>query len=72
MTQTPFHPTNRLVICPGCGQNSVFEPGNVYRPFCSERCKNADFGGWASGSFRMTDESTPFDKTPSESTQHLS
>lgn len=24
-----------------------------YRPFCSERCKNVDFGAWASESYRV-------------------
>jgi endogenous inhibitor of DNA gyrase (YacG/DUF329 family) len=36
-------------------------PSNPYRPFCSERCKNMDFGAWASESFRVPDESPPDD-----------
>ena len=32
-----------------------------WQPFCSERCKNIDFGAWASESFRVPDESPPDD-----------
>ena len=45
-----FH---RVVRCPGCGGDSVYAPSNPARPFCSERCKNMDFGAWASESFRV-------------------
>lgn len=43
----------RIVRCPGCGQRSEFAPTNVYRPFCSERCKNGDLGAWASERYRV-------------------
>lgn len=51
----------RIVTCPGCGGKSVYGPGNPYRPFCSERCKNLDLGAWASESFRMPEETPPDD-----------
>jgi endogenous inhibitor of DNA gyrase (YacG/DUF329 family) len=51
----------RIVRCPACGGDSVYAPGNPYRPFCSERCKNMDLGAWASESFRVPDESPPDD-----------
>jgi len=51
----------RTVRCPACGGNSVYAPGNPYRPFCSERCKNMDLGAWASESFRVPDETPPDD-----------
>jgi len=54
-------PKPRIVRCPACGSDSVFAPSNPYRPFCSERCKNNDFGAWASESFRVPDESPPDD-----------
>ena len=47
---------NRLVQCPRCGGDSVYAPSNVYRPFCSERCKNIDLGAWSSESFRLPDQ----------------
>jgi endogenous inhibitor of DNA gyrase (YacG/DUF329 family) len=46
-------PRVRLVKCPTCGGDSIYAADNPSRPFCSERCKNIDFGGWASGSYRL-------------------
>jgi len=43
----------RVVTCPACGGDSVYAPSNDYRPFCSARCKNVDFGSWASESYRV-------------------
>jgi uncharacterized protein len=43
----------RIVPCPHCGGDSVFAPGNRFRPFCSERCANIDFGAWASEAYRV-------------------
>ncbi|MBA2723316.1 MAG: DNA gyrase inhibitor YacG [Methylibium sp.] len=45
--------SRRQVRCPGCGQHSEYSPTNAFRPFCSERCKNADFGAWASERYRV-------------------
>jgi len=52
----------RQVRCPACGGPSLFAPTNPYRPFCSERCKNLDFGAWASESFRLPGEAPPDDQ----------
>ena len=35
------------VICPKCKLLTTWEE-NAWRPFCSERCKMADLGGWFS------------------------
>ena len=43
----------RTVRCPACGGASVYAPSNPWRPFCSERCKNLDFGAWASEAYRV-------------------
>jgi endogenous inhibitor of DNA gyrase (YacG/DUF329 family) len=51
----------KLVRCPGCGGDSVYGPANLFRPFCSERCKNLDLGAWASESFRVPTEAPPED-----------
>ena len=51
----------RVVPCPACGGDSVFALTNPFRPFCSERCKNLDFGAWASESFRVASEEAPDD-----------
>lgn len=43
----------RVIRCPGCGGPSVYSSGNEFRPFCSARCKNNDFGAWASESYSV-------------------
>jgi endogenous inhibitor of DNA gyrase (YacG/DUF329 family) len=43
----------RIVRCPGCGGESVYAISNPFRPFCSERCRLADLGAWASGGYRV-------------------
>ena len=45
--------SRRIVTCPTCGGESVYSTENPYRPFCSERCKNVDFGAWASEGYRV-------------------
>jgi endogenous inhibitor of DNA gyrase (YacG/DUF329 family) len=45
-----------VVRCPGCGSCCVYSAENPYRPFCSARCKNNDFGAWASESFSVDAE----------------
>lgn len=39
--------TIRTVNCPTCQKRVEWLPANTHRPFCSERCKLIDFGGWA-------------------------
>lgn len=43
----------KIVTCPACGGQSVYAPSNAFRPFCSARCKNVDFGAWASEGFKL-------------------
>jgi endogenous inhibitor of DNA gyrase (YacG/DUF329 family) len=43
----------KVVPCPTCGGDSVYAQSNIYRPFCSNRCKNVDLGAWANEDFRM-------------------
>jgi endogenous inhibitor of DNA gyrase (YacG/DUF329 family) len=33
------------IPCPRCGARREWS-GNPFRPFCSERCKLIDLGGW--------------------------
>jgi uncharacterized protein len=49
----------RKVTCPGCGGPSLYAPENPWRPFCSERCKNHDFGAWASERYRVASRPDP-------------
>jgi endogenous inhibitor of DNA gyrase (YacG/DUF329 family) len=51
----------KIVRCPACGGNSLYAANNLFRPFCSERCKNVDFGAWASEAFRVPTEAPPED-----------
>jgi endogenous inhibitor of DNA gyrase (YacG/DUF329 family) len=54
MTAPPSPPARaRTVRCPACGGPSLYAPENVFRPFCSERCKRRDLGDWASERFRV-------------------
>ncbi|MES2957097.1 MAG: DNA gyrase inhibitor YacG [Pseudomonadota bacterium] len=52
-------PSPRLVPCPRCGAPSEFAPSNRFRPFCSERCRSADLGAWASEQYRVAAPATP-------------
>ena len=49
----------RTVACPHCGAAVPWSPQSRWRPFCSERCKMIDFGGWASESYRVTTSDAP-------------
>jgi endogenous inhibitor of DNA gyrase (YacG/DUF329 family) len=57
----------KIVTCPTCGGDSVYAASNPFRPFCSERCKNIDFGAWASESFRVPAPGLPEDQTSADS-----
>ena len=43
----------RVVACPQCGKNVVWDTANRWRPFCSERCRVIDLGAWATESYRI-------------------
>jgi endogenous inhibitor of DNA gyrase (YacG/DUF329 family) len=49
-------PAGRTVTCPACRGPAVYGPGNPWRPFCSERCRQHDLGAWASEQFRVPGE----------------
>ena len=54
----------RHVPCPRCGAPSEFSPSNLYRPFCSKRCKLIDLGQWADEAYRVQGEDLPEDAVP--------
>ncbi len=60
----------RVVRCPTCGGDSVYAASNRARPFCSDRCKNVDFGAWASENFRMEAPPMSEDFEPGEPNFH--
>lgn len=54
----------RQVRCPGCGGDSLYSADNPHRPFCSARCRGADFGAWASEGFRVATTPPPGEDDP--------
>jgi endogenous inhibitor of DNA gyrase (YacG/DUF329 family) len=40
------------MTCPICHQPTVWG-GNLWRPFCSERCQLTDLGTWAAEQYRV-------------------
>lgn len=56
----------RLVACPQCGRNVVWDTANRYRPFCSERCRLIDLGAWANENYRIPvpDSKDDFESAP--------
>lgn len=53
----------RIVRCPTCHGDSLFDISNASRPFCSTRCKNMDLGAWANEEFRVEDQPTAGEDT---------
>lgn len=50
----------KIVSCPHCKAPASLEDTNLYRPFCSERCKLIDLGSWASEEYAIpTEERLP-------------
>ena len=39
--------------CPICKKPADQTRDNLFRPFCSERCKLIDFGNWADGNYSI-------------------
>jgi uncharacterized protein len=42
-----------IVACPTCHKSQQWDIKNLYRPFCSERCKLIDLGEWADESRKI-------------------
>jgi endogenous inhibitor of DNA gyrase (YacG/DUF329 family) len=45
-----------MVSCPRCGTQVAWTSASKWKPFCSERCKLIDLGGWAAEEFRIEGE----------------
>ena len=56
----------RVIRCPGCGGPSLYAAANEFRPFCSARCKNNDFGAWASENYSVAANPDPSDADVSD------
>ena len=70
MTRPDAPAFEKIVRCPTCGGESVYSPKNEARPFCSVRCKNVDFGAWASEDFRMPEAAVPSPASESNPLSH--
>lgn len=46
--------TRLQVKCPTCQTAVVWKPENAFRPFCSQRRKLIDLGGWADEEYTVT------------------
>lgn len=44
--------------CPRCGGLTQWED-NLYRPFCSDRCKLIDLGAWANDEYKLPTQDAP-------------
>ncbi|MCV2350003.1 DNA gyrase inhibitor YacG [Paucibacter sp. Y2R2-4] len=53
MSSQDIKTQERIVPCPTCRGDSIFAPSNMWRPFCSQRCRQIDLGAWASESFAV-------------------
>ena len=42
-----------IVKCPTCKKDVALTKEQKYRPFCSQRCQQIDFGDWASESYSI-------------------
>ncbi|MEM6640941.1 MAG: DNA gyrase inhibitor YacG [Pseudomonadota bacterium] len=47
------------VRCPTCRAELVWSADNVFRPFCSKRCRLIDLGEWFNELHRIAGESAP-------------
>lgn len=41
------------VRCPNCKKEVLMTEDSRHRPFCSKRCRDIDFGDWATESFKI-------------------
>ncbi len=48
----------KIVACPTCKKSVKWDQQNVFRPFCSKRCKLIDLGEWASEGHKIPGEKT--------------
>lgn len=46
------------ITCPRCGKKNTWTKDNLFKPFCSERCKLIDLGEWAAEKYSVPGEPT--------------
>ena len=55
----------RWVRCPVCRSEVSWEE-NPHRPFCSERCRLLDLGGWIEGRYRISGKKLEPEEAPDD------
>ena len=58
------------IPCPICKKMTDTQ-GNLYKPFCSERCKLADLGAWFDEDYTIKGQSEPFSQTYSPTNEEM-
>jgi len=60
----------KMVNCPECGKPVEWKEESLFRPFCSKRCQQLDFGGWANENFSIPGEEVYLDAVQDDSGHH--
>jgi uncharacterized protein len=58
--------TPKKIPCPTCKNMSIWSTSNIFRPFCSERCKLIDLGEWANESYAIPQKFSEEDEIMSD------
>ena len=56
---TPHKVKQTVITCPTCKKQTEYSINNIFRPFCSERCKLIDLGDWANENYKIPDNKSP-------------
>lgn len=54
------------VSCPTCKKEVIMNETSPFRPFCSKRCRDIDFGEWATEGYKINNENNDEDENWSE------
>ncbi len=47
------------IACPTCAKQNTWHAENLFKPFCSDRCKLIDLGEWASETRKIPGAEAP-------------
>ena len=57
-----------MANCPGCGKPLDASSDARFKPFCSQRCKMADLGGWFAERYSVPVKTSEDAESPPEET----
>ncbi len=57
---------NEKIVCPHCKKSNTWTKENLFKPFCSERCKLIDLGEWASDTRRIPGDQASTSDIPTD------